>query len=114
MKTINNRLDKLEVKTASPYVFNCLTNQDLIRFEELISKEDHTRDEFQELIELDNKAQRDARDEFLSQYDTTKPLNVRSAFNAYKEYQKEHGRNEILVFHDFTDYLKNNGYEISR
>lgn len=119
MKAINNRLDKLEVKTNSPYVMNCLTDQDLIRFEELISKKDHTRDEFQELIELDNKAQRDAKDEFIRQYDIVEPLNLRSVFNAYQDFQRKHGRVNHLghaitcCYLEFTSYLKNKGYEIT-
>ncbi|SMO84167.1 hypothetical protein [Gracilimonas mengyeensis] len=115
---INNRLAKLEAEAPSDYFFNCLTNKELERLVYLISKE-NSKEEFKDLIELDNKAKRDARVEFLKQYDIAEPLNVRSVFNAFKEYQHKKGRVDQLghsitgSFPAFNKFLINKGYHIN-
>lgn len=115
---LDKRLTQLEAEAPSEYVFNCLTDQDLMQYEELVSKKDHTEEEFRELIELDNKAQRDARLEFLDQYDKQQPFDLRTVFNDFKAYQLKHGRISHLghavtpAYPQFQQFLTDNGYQL--
>ena len=115
---LDKRLSQLETEAPSEYLFNCLSEQDLIQFEELISKKDHTEKEFQKLIELDNKAKRDARLEFLDQYDKPQPFDLRTVFNDFKDYQLKYGRTSSMgnaitpAYPEFQQFLTDNGYQL--
>jgi len=121
--TIQNRLEKLEEKhpSGSGLYFNCIGCDELARMQEIIEidkKRELTETEIKEWERLHSKARRDARKEFLEQYDKPQPFDLRTVFNDFKDFQMKHGRTTKLghaitpAYPQFQEYLINNGYQL--
>lgn len=119
MKQIKKRVQHLEKKEPdSELFFNCVSWDELTRMDDLMEKDQLTETESEELNRLYNKAKRDARLEFLDQYDKTEPFDLRTVFNDYKAYQLKHGRTSRLgytitpAYTEFQKFLTNKGYQL--
>ena len=120
MKRIEKRIVDLEEKKSheSELHFNCVSMDELTRMEELLKEDQLSNAEFKEYNKLHKKAERDARKEFMDQYDKTEPFNLRTVFNDYKTYQLKHGRTSHLghaiapPYLQFQQFLTDNEYQI--
>ena len=117
---IEKRISQLEQKhpSGSELYFNCIGWDGLLRMQDLLEKSDLSDTEYKELQALNIVAKRDARKEFLDQYDKPEPFDLRTVFNDFKDYQKERGRVTSLghavipAYPQFQQFLTDNGYQI--
>ena len=114
------RLSQLEQKhpSGSELYFNCIGWDELLGMQDLLEKSDSSDTEKKELQALNIKAKRDARKEFLDQYDKPEPFDLRTVFNDFNDYQLKHGRTTKLghaitpAYPQFQQFLTNSGYQL--